>query len=134
GFARGGPDDDVLPADLRARCRDLVSLGDQRGDLVRQLAGRHDQLDPFHALLYYHPMAIHLYIKDPRKDLGVITEEQLQVLVDLLEEEDDEDQDYWIDADILDYLAEEGADPALIGLLRPHVTEDDGVEVEWKKE
>lgn len=79
-------------------------------------------------------MTYRLYNKDSGKELGPITEEQLQTLVDLLEEEDAEDHDYYIDQDILDYLEEEGADVALIAMLRPHVTEDDGVEVEWRKE
>jgi integrase len=77
---------------------------------------------------------IRLYIKDPKKELGTITEEQLQTLLDLLEEEDEEDRDYYVDKDILDYMEEEGADKELIALLRPHVTEDDGVEIEWKEE
>jgi hypothetical protein len=79
-------------------------------------------------------MPIRLYIKDAGKEIGVLTEEQLQTLVDLLEEEDDEDQDYYIDKDILEYMAEEGADAGLIDLLRPHVGEDDGIEVMWKEE
>ena len=79
-------------------------------------------------------MPIRLYIKDPKKELGTITEEQLQTLLDLLEEEDEEDRDYYVDKDILDYMEEEGADKELIALLRPHVTEDDGVEIEWKEE
>ena len=79
-------------------------------------------------------MPIRLYIKDAGKEIGTLTEEQLQTLVDLLEEEDDEDQDYYIDKDILDYMAEEGADAALIDLLRPHVTDDDGIEIMWKEE
>ena len=79
-------------------------------------------------------MPIRLYIKDPKKELGTITEEQLQTLLDLLEEEDEEDRDYYVDKDILDYMEEEGADKELIALLRPHVTEDDGVEIEGKEE
>jgi hypothetical protein len=79
-------------------------------------------------------MAIRLYIKDTTTALGEITAEQLQELVDLLEEEEADDQDYYIDADTLAYLEEEGADPALLELIRPHVREDDGVEIEWKEE
>jgi hypothetical protein len=81
-------------------------------------------------------MAIRLYIKDAEqpKAIGTLTEEQLQTLVDLLEEEDDDDRDYYIDKDILEYLAEEGADSALLDLLRPHVAGDDGVEIEWREE
>ena len=77
-------------------------------------------------------MSYSLYIKDSKKVLGTITEAQVQTLVDLLEEEDAKDQDYYVDKDILDYLEEEGADKELLALIRPHVTEDDGIEIEWK--
>jgi hypothetical protein len=79
-------------------------------------------------------MPIRLYNKDAGKLIGTLTEEQLQTLLDLLEEEDDDDRDYYIDKDILEYLAEEGADPTLIELLRPHVGDDDGIEIEWREE
>jgi hypothetical protein len=79
-------------------------------------------------------MAYRLYIKDTDKLLGEITAEQRQELIDLLEEEDADDQDYYIDEDTLAYLEEEKADPALIELLRPHIKEDDGVEIEWREE
>ncbi len=79
-------------------------------------------------------MSYRLYIKDSGKLLGAITEAQVQTLVDLLEEEDAQDQDYYVDQDILAYLEEEGADKELLALIRPHVSETDGIEIEWKRE
>jgi hypothetical protein len=79
-------------------------------------------------------MPIRLYNKDSGKPLGEITEAQLQTLVDLLEEESATDQDYYVDADTLEIMAEEGADEALLALIRPHVGEDEGIEIEWKRE
>lgn len=87
-------------------------------------------------------MAIQLYLKETStpgaagKAIGTITEEQLASLVELLEEENEGDRDYYIDVDILDFLQEEGADAALIALLKPHVpeTEGEGIEIEWRKE
>lgn len=79
-------------------------------------------------------MPIRLYNKDSGTLLGEITEAQLQNLVDLLEEESATDQDYYVDADTLEIMAEEGADEALLALIRPHVGEDEGIEIEWKKE
>ncbi len=88
-------------------------------------------------------MAIQLYLKETStagaagKVIGTITEEQLASLVELLEEENEGDHDYYVDRDILDFLEEEGADPALIALLSPHVPKGDdgeGIEVEWRKE
>ena len=79
-------------------------------------------------------MAIRLYNKDTQALLGEITPEQLQTLTDLLEEESDDDQDYYVDRDTLDVLAEEGADEKLLALIRPHVGEDEGIEIEWKRD
>ena len=81
-------------------------------------------------------MSYRLYLKASNKLLGEITEEQLQELIDLLEEESDEDRDYYIDKDILEFLEEEGADKKLLELIRPHVGpgDEDGVEIEWREE
>jgi processive 1,2-diacylglycerol beta-glucosyltransferase len=49
----------------------------------------------------------------------------------MLEEEDSEDKDYWIDEMTLQYFQENGADPALIKLLQDAIGEDEGIEIEW---
>ena len=59
---------------------------------------------------------------------------QLQQLKDFLEEEDSQDHDYYIDADLLEYLKEEKADPALLEMLQKEITAEEGVEVEWREE
>ena len=79
-------------------------------------------------------MAIRLYNKDTQTLLGEITPEQLQTLQDLLEEESEADRDYYVDLDTLEVLAEEGADEKLLALIRPHVGEDEGIEIEWKRD
>lgn len=79
-------------------------------------------------------MGYSLYIKDSGTLLGKLTADQLDELVDLLEEEDSEDRDYYIDKDVLAFLQEEGADESLLALLRPHVTDDEGIEIEWREE
>ena len=79
-------------------------------------------------------MGIRLYVKDQSRLIGAITAEQLETLNDLLEEEDSQDHDYYVDRDILDFLEEEGADAELIALLRPHIPEGDGVEIQWREE
>jgi hypothetical protein len=79
-------------------------------------------------------MPYRLYIKDSGKLLGALTAEQVQTLVDLLEEEDDDDRDYYIDRDMLEFLEGEGADAALLDMIRPHVGEDEGIEIEWREE
>jgi inactivated superfamily I helicase len=84
-------------------------------------------------------MPIRLYCKNESGAetlVGPITEAQRATLIDLLEEEDEEDQDYFIDADVLAFMEEEGADAALVAMLRPLVGEEEGagVEVEWREE
>lgn len=86
-------------------------------------------------------MAIQLYVKDSStpgaagKTIGEITEEQLATLVELLEEENEGDHDYYVDRDILDFLTEEGADAELVKMLEPHLpaSEEEGIEIEWRK-
>ena len=74
-----------------------------------------------------------LYNKDTGALLGPITAEQLQDLIDLLVEESATDRDYYIDADTLDYLADNDADAELLALLRRHVpAEGEGIEIEWR--
>jgi hypothetical protein len=79
-------------------------------------------------------MGLKLFNKDTGKVIGAITAEQLQQLKDLLEEEDTQDHDYYIDRDLLEYLQDEGADPAVLELLRKEITDEEGVEIEWREE
>ena len=50
-------------------------------------------------------------------EIGIITEDQVQFLIDNLEEEGLEDQDYYIDPDALSFLAESGCDEELLAML-----------------
>ncbi len=74
---------------------------------------------------------IELKDKETGRSIGRITEEQLQFLLDQLEEEDDEDQDYWLDSDTLDLFVERGIDTALLTVLRDALGEREGVELVW---
>jgi len=51
------------------------------------------------------------------EEVGVVTEDQLQFLVDNLEEKGIEDQDYYVDEDILSFLAENGCEGDLLTML-----------------
>jgi processive 1,2-diacylglycerol beta-glucosyltransferase len=51
------------------------------------------------------------------QDIGVITEDQLQFLIDNLEEEGIEEQDYYIDEDTLSFLAANDCDAELLAML-----------------
>jgi hypothetical protein len=77
---------------------------------------------------------IDLYNADTNTLLGEITEQDLKVLVDSLEEESDEDQDYYITTDTLDVIGENGrATDHLLGLLRKAIGSSEGVEIRWQR-
>ena len=66
--------------------------------------------------------------------VGTISEAQLKVLIDQLEEEGAEDQDYYIDGGTLDWFEDEGVDSALTALLRKALGAREGMEIRWTKE
>ncbi|HXQ34509.1 MAG TPA: hypothetical protein VN843_10890 [Anaerolineales bacterium] len=71
--------------------------------------------------------------KGTDKPLGQISEEQLQYLIDHLEEEWLEDQDYAITPLLLQVFEEQGADPALVSLLRNALGGRDEMEIIWNR-
>ena len=74
-----------------------------------------------------------LFRLDNGETIGEITAAQLQFLVDQLEEEDDEDTDYFIDRDTLELLSDNGADPELLALIEKAMGDDDEIDVAWDK-
>jgi hypothetical protein len=72
--------------------------------------------------------------KDSDQLLGTITDDDVQFLIDQLEEESRSDTDYYIDADTIDMLEEEGGAASLIALLRSSLGEREGMEIEWSGE
>ena len=76
---------------------------------------------------------INLREKGTDQPLGKISEEQLQYLIDHLEEEWLEDQDYAITPLLLQVFEEQGADPALVSLLRDALRGRDEMEIVWSR-
>jgi hypothetical protein len=76
---------------------------------------------------------IDLYNVSTNQLIGSITEADLQVLVDALEEESAEDQDYYIDAATIDVIADGRATTHLVGLLRSALGSSDGVDIRWQR-
>jgi hypothetical protein len=77
---------------------------------------------------------IDLYNATTNQLLGSITEADLKVLVDALEEEGLYDQDYYIDQATIDVIADGKATEHLVGLLRSAVgTTDEGVDIRWQR-
>ena len=77
---------------------------------------------------------IRLVNKDTGKAIGSVSEGDLQVLVDQLEEEDSEDTDYYVSADTIDLLEENGASADLLRVLRQALGDAEGIEVSWKRD
>ena len=66
--------------------------------------------------------------------LGTITDAQLTFLIDQLEEESAQDQDYYINADTLDLFEQNGADPALVDLLRRALGSRTEMDIRWQRQ
>jgi processive 1,2-diacylglycerol beta-glucosyltransferase len=66
-------------------------------------------------------------------EIGQITQEQLNYLINDLEEESAEDTDYYINLDTLDMFAQQGVDPALIALLRKGLGDRQDMDIRWVK-
>lgn len=71
--------------------------------------------------------------KESGGTLGSITEADLQVLIQALEEESQADRDYYIQAETIDLLEEQQASPELVSLLRNALHGREGVEIEWSR-
>ncbi len=63
--------------------------------------------------------------------VGEISEEQLDMLVDNLEEEWPEDRDYFINRAMIDMLKSRGADSVLLHLLNEALGNRDEVDILW---
>ena len=69
---------------------------------------------------------------DTGNDIGEISDKQLAFLVEQLEEEHDEDQDYFIDRETLELLSDNGADPELLAMLEKAMGDDEEMDIAWE--
>ncbi len=76
---------------------------------------------------------VNLYNKETGVLIGEISNAQLRFLVNELEEESLEDMDYYLSELTVDMLEADGADPALIVLLRQALDEHGEVDIIWKR-
>lgn len=76
---------------------------------------------------------IQLRDKETGTSLGDITEEQLQFLIDHLEEESEEDTDYYLNRATLNLLKEKGLDASLLKLLEEAFGDREELEIEWSR-
>jgi hypothetical protein len=75
-----------------------------------------------------------LFRIDTEADIGIISDAQLRFLVEQLEEEHDEDQDYYIDRDTLELLSDNGIDEELLAMLEKALGDDDSMDIAWDGE
>lgn len=75
------------------------------------------------------PRLIRIDTGDP---IGEISDKQLAFLVEQLEEEHEEDDDYFIDRDTLELLSDNGADPELLAMLEKAIGDDDSMDIAWE--
>jgi len=76
---------------------------------------------------------IDVYNNETNQLIGTITEADLKVLADHLEEESLEDQDYFIDQATIDVIGDGQATEHLLGVLRKALGSSDGVEIRWER-
>ena len=74
-----------------------------------------------------------LILKDNNRFLGAISDADVKVLVDELEEEDMADDDYFIDGATVSILESAGASSALVALLLGAIGDSEGIDVRWEK-
>jgi hypothetical protein len=74
-----------------------------------------------------------LYIEESNRVLGEVSDAELKVLFENLEEESAEDTDYYITQDTVDYLESRGADTKLVAMLRQAIGANDGVDIRWSR-
>ena len=76
---------------------------------------------------------IKIFDKATGRELGEVTPEQFQALVDALEEEFDDDTDYYINRTTVDLLRESAADPALVALLDQGLAGREDMDIQWRR-
>jgi len=76
---------------------------------------------------------IQLYNEETGALIGEISTKQLSFLIDELEEDSIEDMDYYLSEATVEMLEVDGADPALITLLRQALDDHGEVDIVWKR-
>jgi len=76
---------------------------------------------------------VQLFNAETGEHIGEISQAQLEFLVAQMEEEHPDDQDYYLNADLLEAWREQGADPALIDLLYSAMAGREELNIRWAK-
>jgi hypothetical protein len=76
---------------------------------------------------------IKLFDVDTSKELGEISEAQLGFLKSQMEEESETDQEYYLNASLLDIWKEQGADAGLLELLSKAMAGKGELNIRWSR-
>jgi hypothetical protein len=74
-----------------------------------------------------------LILKDSGRFLGAISDADVKVLIDELEETELADDDYFVDGPTVEILEAAGASTELVSLLRSAIGDSEGVDIRWEK-
>ncbi len=74
-----------------------------------------------------------IYNKQTGALLGTVSDADIKVLIDQLEEEDLGDDDYFMDLDTVDIIESAGASQAMVKLLRDAIGNGEGIDIRWEK-
>ena len=77
---------------------------------------------------------VKIFNNDTGDFIGEITETQLQFLIDNLEEEAEDDVDYYINIPTIDSFVEKGAEQGLIDVLKKGLGNNEDMEIRYEKE
>jgi processive 1,2-diacylglycerol beta-glucosyltransferase len=69
---------------------------------------------------------------DTGDEIGTITDDQLKFLIEQLEQEHDDDREFFIDRETMELLSDNGADPELLAVFEKALAGDDEMDVSWE--
>jgi hypothetical protein len=78
-------------------------------------------------------LMVQLFDKQSGAEVGTLTDDQFQFLVDHLEEESSDDDDYYLNRSTVDLLDSAGADPELVQVLRRALGDRDEMDLRWTR-
>jgi hypothetical protein len=74
-----------------------------------------------------------LLLKENSRVLGAVSDADVKVLIDELEEEDTTDDDYFVDSSTVSILEAAGASSTMVEMLLAAIGDSDGIEIRWEK-
>lgn len=76
---------------------------------------------------------IQLRDKESGLVLGSLSEDDLQFLIDNLEEESEDDVDYYLNRSTIEIFKAKGASPTLLHILESALGDREDMEIEWSR-